>query len=184
MPGLKSNKNSLQYVIGFRQKEYCNEPFYRGTLNLDQKTLALESADFEIDPSKINRESNMFIVRKSRGLRFRPVKAAYHVEYRQTNDRYHLSQVHAEVRFKLRNKKEWFASDYSVNIGLFITSLEPCIHAKFRHDEQLKPGVIISEQGFEYDPEYWGSYDVIEPESSLKEALKRIGIEIEELGDP
>jgi hypothetical protein len=180
---IASYKNSLQYVIGFRQKDFIKKPLYRGSLNLDQKSLALQSADFEIDPSFINQESNMFIVRKSRGLRLRPVKAAYHVEYRQTNDKYYLSQVHAEVRFKLRNKKEWIASDYTINIGLFITSIEPGIRVKFGQNEQLRPGIIISEVGFEYDPEYWGSYDIVEPESSLKEALKRIGIDIEEFGD-
>lgn len=167
-------KNKLVYVISFVQKENINETLFRGELYIDRESLAIIAADFNYDPMRIARESEMFVTRKSRNLKIRPLSAEYHVEYNQTGDSYHLSQAQGEVRFNVRKRREWIASKYRINLEMAVTNIEPGKTPRIRVGEQIKPATIMSDQVFEYDQEFWGDYTTIAPEVSLTEALRRI----------
>lgn len=169
-----SFKDNLVYVITFRPKEHIDETLFRGNLYIDRETLAIIAADFEYDPVRLGRESQMFVSKKSRGVKIRPVSAKYHVEYTQSDQAYHLSQVQGEVGFKVRKRRQWIASKYEISLEMAITHTDPGNPPEIRYSEQLKPSTILSEQKFEYDPEFWGDYTTITPEASLTEALQRI----------
>ncbi len=171
----------LVYEIHFRQKDHISETLYTGNIYLDQSTLAIVAADFELDPVRIGKEQDMFVLKKSRNLHLRPVTAAYHIEYSEANGKYHFGQARAEVKFRLRKKREWISSQYSTLIELAITSVEPGKTNQFKASEALKPRTILSDEVFEYDPEFWGDYNTIVPEASLQDALKLIGKQLQEL---
>ena len=38
----------LHYVVGFRQNEYVDDPFYKGKLYIDMDKLAISEAEFEV----------------------------------------------------------------------------------------------------------------------------------------
>jgi hypothetical protein len=46
--------------------------------------------------------------------------------------------------------------------------------------EKLKPNVILTDKtsGFA-DPEFWGEYNIIEPEKSIENAIKKINRKLE-----
>lgn len=169
-----SFKDKLVYVISFRQKESIDETLFRGNLYIDRETLAVIAADFEYDPVRLGREERMFVTKKSRGVKIRPVSAGYHVEYKMSGDALHLSQVQGKVVFKVRKRRQWVASKYEISLELAITHTNPGTPPQIRYSEQLKPSTIMSEQQFEYDPDFWGDYTTITPEASLTEALKMI----------
>ncbi len=169
-----SFKDRLVFVIAFNQKENIDETLFRGNLYIDRETLAIIAADFEYDPARLRSEETMFVTKKSRGVKIRPYRAMYHVEYKQSDNRYHLSQVQGEVIFRVRKRRQWIASKYEINLEMVITHTEPGNPPKIRYSEQLKPSTILAEQQFEYDPGFWGNYNTIKPEASLTEALKEI----------
>ncbi len=167
-------KDKLVYVISFRQKETINETLFRGNLYIDRETLTILAADFEYDPSRLSHEERMFVSKKSRGVRIRPVSTGYYVEYGKSEGAYHLSQVQGKVVFKVRKKGQWIASKYEINLEMAITRTDPGNPPRIRFTEQLLPSTIMSEQQFVYDPDFWGDYTTITPEASLTEALKQI----------
>ncbi|MCF8225616.1 MAG: carboxypeptidase-like regulatory domain-containing protein [Bacteroidales bacterium] len=178
---LVSYRDKLVYVISFSQKETVQETLFKGALYMDRESLAIIAADFEYDPTRIGREQDLFVAKKSRNLRIRPVAAKYHVEYAETDDRYGLSQVKGEVVFKVRKRRQWIASKYQINLELAVTDIEPGNPPRIRIGEQVKSSSIMAEETFEYDPEFWGDYNTIAPETSLTEALKRIENSIREI---
>jgi len=169
-----SFRNKLVYVISFVQKENINELLYRGELYIDRESLAIIAADFKYDPMRISRESDLFVTKKSRSLKIRPLSAEYHVEYKQTGESYHLSQAQGEVRFNVRKRREWIASKYRINLEMAVTNVKPGNPPRIRPGEQIKAASIMSDQVFEYDLDFWGDYTTIAPEASLTETLKRI----------
>jgi hypothetical protein len=169
-----SFKDRLVYVISFEQKPFIDETLFRGDIYIDREDLAILAADFEYDPVRLSREEDMFVEKKSRQVRIRPTSASYHVEYRKSADLYHLSQVQGEVKFKVRKKRQWIASRYQINLEMAVTKVNPGNPPRIRFGEQLKPSTIISDEVFAYDPDFWGSYNTISPETNLKEALKQI----------
>jgi len=169
-----SFEDKLVYVISFRQKENIDETLFRGDLYIDRESLAIIAADFEYDPVRLGREENMFVARKSRRVKIRPLSARYHVEYNDSESGYHLSQVQGEVRFKVRQKRQWIASKYQINLEMAITSLNPGNPPEIKLADQIKASSIISEENFDYDPGFWGDYNTIAPEADLTEALQKI----------
>jgi hypothetical protein len=169
-----SFKDKLVYVITFRPKDHIDETLFRGNIYIDRETLAIIAADFEYDPVRLGREAQMFVSKKSRRVNIRPVSAKYYVEYTQSDSAYHLSQVQGEVGFKVRKRRQWIASKYEISLEMAVTHTDPGSPPEIRYSEQLKPSTILSEQIFEYDPEFWGDYTTITAEASLTEALQRI----------
>ena len=52
----------------------------------------------------------------------------------------------------------------------------------FKSKDRLRPSVIISEKasGFS-DPEFWGEYNIIEPEKPIESAIKKIKKQLKKL---
>ena len=172
-----SYRNQLVYVISFRQKPQVTEALYTGDIYIDMDNLSILAADFQLDPRYIGQETGAFVIRKSPRLKIKPLSAGYHVEYRKSEGRYHLSQVRGEVRFRMRKKKKWIASTYSLGIEMAVTNVDVGSKEKFRNSGTINTGVILSDQDFTPDPVFWGDYNVIEPEASLTEVLKKMGKE-------
>ncbi len=170
-----SYKNKLAYKIGFRQKPHLKEALYNGYIYIDMENLAILAADFQLEPHFIGGESNTFVIRKSPGLKIRPLSAVYHVDYRPDEGTYYLSQVRGEVRFRMRKRKKWFTSVYSLRIELAVTDLRKEEVPRFRSHGSFNTGAIFSDLEFTYDPAFWGDYNTIEPEASLNEVLRKMG---------
>ncbi len=176
-------EDKLVYVIRFAPKEGIDETLFQGKLYLDQETLTIIAADFEYDPMRIGREQDMFVSRKDRGVKVKPLGASYHVEYKHSKDGYHLNQVHGEVSFKLRKKRQWIASKYTIKLEMAVTHVDPGNPPHIKLNEKLKPHVVLSDQEFLYDQDFWGDYNTIAPETSLKEALLRIEKSMQEISE-
>ncbi len=176
-----SYEDNLVYVIRFSPKEGIDETLFRGKIYLDRESLAIIAADFEYDPVRIGREQNMFVSKKSKNINVRPLGANYHVEYKNSSHGYRLNQVHGEVGFKVRKKRQWIASKYTIKLAMVITEIDPGNPPQIKLSEKIKPNVIMSDQQYSYDPEFWGEFNTIAPEVSLQEALKRIEKSMQEI---
>jgi CarboxypepD_reg-like domain/Secretin and TonB N terminus short domain len=166
--------DQLVYELNFSPKVGDIESIYRGKLYIEQTNLVLLAADFHIDPLHLKQGQDMFIVKKSRGLKAKTLSAEYHVEYKETDGKYHLSQAHGEVNFHFRKRKEWLGSNYSLTIELAVTDILLNKRTRYKPGEIYRPNEILSDQTFEYDPQFWGDYNIIEPEKSLQEVIERV----------
>ena len=147
---------------------------FRGEIYIERGSLAILAASFEYDPLKLRNEENMFVARKSRKVRIRPVSAKYHVEYSKAGDHYHLSMVQGELRFKVRKKRQWIAARYDVNLDMAVTHVEPGNPPEIKISEQRRNPTILADENFTYDPDFWGTYNTIAMELDLEQALERI----------
>ncbi|MEN8157716.1 MAG: carboxypeptidase-like regulatory domain-containing protein [Bacteroidota bacterium] len=173
----------LVYVISFRQKSHITELMFRGSLYLDHETLAILAADFEFNPAMIHKEPGLFLVSRSPRIHIRPLLAGYHVDYREEEGKFHVSQVRAEVELKVRKKRKWIGSRYRIAIEMAITSVNPGVKLKINHSDRVKANTILSDEPFEFDPWFWGTYNIIEPEATLMESVRRIEHNLQEITD-
>lgn len=176
-------RDKLVYVINFRQKSQIKSALYEGNIYIDQESLAIVAADFELNPLYINKESNNFLVKKSRNIKTRLVSANYRVEYRKTDGLYHINLVHGDVSFRFRKKRNWFSSTYKIVIELAITDVDTRDAMNIRKTEQLKPQSILSDELDPADSQFWNEYNIILPEEELNEAVKRMGLNWRKIGD-
>ena len=83
------------------------------------------------------------------------------------------------MTFKVNYKRKLFNNVYTLNCELAITDWEIADDDKLV-GEKLKPNVVLIDKasGFS-DPEFWGEYNIIEPEKSIENAIEKINKQLE-----
>ncbi len=164
------------YVVNFKQKRYVNDPLYYGKLYIDAQTLALTSAKFQLNLDDKQKASRLFIIRKPRTAKVIPTEAVYQVDYRVKDGKWFFGYSRIQLTFKIKYDKKLFNSIYHTTIEMAITDWKKNVNKEFfKPKERLRSSVILSDKasGFS-DPEFWGEFNVIEPEKSIEIAIRKI----------
>ena len=167
--------DKIIYVIDFKQKEFVDEPLFYGKLYVDVESMAITSANYSINIEDRNKASAMFIKRKPAGANVYPTEASYLVNYRKQDGKWLYSYSRGQITFKINWKKKLFNTLYTSTIEMAVTDWERVLGKPFKVNERIKHNIILQDQveGF-VDPQFWGDYNVIEPEASIESVIKKI----------
>jgi hypothetical protein len=165
----------LHYVISFNQKEYVDDPFYKGRLYIEMERLAISEAEFELNVENKDQAARLFIQRKPMGMSIIPERAAYRAKYTIEDDRWYFTYARAEVKFKVNWKKKFFNTTYSTMSELAITDRTYEGIEKFAGRERFKSNDILNEKVYIFfDQGFWEGYNVIEPDQSIESAIRKL----------
>jgi hypothetical protein len=163
------------YVIMFRQKPSVDEPLFMGNLYIETDTYALTEAEFGYNLADKAAVSSLFIKKKPLGMEVTPEIATYRVKYREQDGKWYLAYSRAEVKFKVNWKKKLFNTYYTTMSEMAITDRTNEEVIKFTGKEKLRYSDVFSEQVEAFtDREFWGDYNVIEPDQSIESAIRRL----------
>jgi len=170
------------YVVKFKQLPNVVSPFYYGKLYIDSETFALTSAVYSLNVENRKQASELFLRKKPRKVIVYPTKATYRVDYKTTNGKWYYTYSNIQLVFKVKWKNKLFSSNYTLNIEMAITDWKKNITGKNKPKNSLKPTVILSDEasGFS-DSEFWGKYNIIEPEKSIESAIKKIAKQLKRI---
>lgn len=166
----------LIYVVNFEQHNSIPEPLYKGKLYIDVENKILTSAIFSLNITDKNLASRMFVRRKPRNAKVWPTEVAYRVDYREKNGKWYYGYSNVLLEFKVNWDKRLFNSIYSMTCEMAVTDWEKNLASEFpKSKERMRSSIILAEaaNGFS-DPDFWGEYNIIEPEKSIESAIKKI----------
>jgi hypothetical protein len=104
-----------------------------------------------------------------------PEIATYRTQYREQDGKWYFAYSRAEVKFKVNWKKKLFNTFYTTMSEMAITDRTNEEVIKFAGKEKLRYNDVFSEQVSAFtDPEFWGDYNVIEPDQSIESAIRRL----------
>jgi hypothetical protein len=167
--------NKPHYVIMFRQKPMVDMPLFMGNLYIATDTYALTEAEFGFNLEDKDAVSSIFIKKKPLGMEVTPEIATYRVKYREQDNKWYLAYSRAEVKFKVDWKKRLFNTYYTTMSEIAITDRTNEEVVKFAGKEKIRYNDVFSEQVEAFtDPEFWGEYNVIEPDQSIESAIRRL----------
>ncbi|RLD30050.1 MAG: carboxypeptidase-like regulatory domain-containing protein [Bacteroidetes bacterium] len=170
------------YVVKFKQLPNVFSPFYYGKLFIDSETFALTSAVYNLNVENRKQASALFLRKKPRKVTVYPTEATYRVDYKTTNGKWYYGYSNIQLAFKVKWKNKLFSSNYTLSIEMAITDWEKNTTGKKKPKNSLKPTVILSDEasGFS-DPEFWGKYNIIEPEKSIESAIRKIAKQLKRI---
>ena len=170
----------LIYVLGFKQRVHISEPLYFGKLYIDTESLAITSATFNLNVENKMLTSDMFIKKKPVGAKVYPTLAAYHIDYREKDGKWYYSYSRGQITFKVDWNRRLFNTIYESTIEMAVTNWEKTDDKPVKMAERMKPSVVMTDEisGFA-DHEFWGEYNVIEPEKPIESAIKKIQKKLE-----
>jgi hypothetical protein len=164
-------------IISFKQKSTLEDPdpLYSGKLFIDSKSLAIISATFKLNVENRIKAGLIFTRKKPKGLDIYPTEVNYQVDYRQQNNKWIFSYSRGDITFKLNWDKWIFNTSYNTTFELVNTNWENLDSQAQINTQKLSPYVIMSDRiSNSADINFWGEYNIIEPEKSIESAIKKI----------
>jgi hypothetical protein len=164
-------------IISFKQKSTLEDPdpLYSGKLFIDSKGLAIISATFKLNVENRIKAGLIFTRKKPKGLVLYPTEVNYQVDYRQQNNKWVFSYSRGDLTFKLNWDKWIFNTSYNTTFELVNTNWNNQDSQAQINTQKLSPYVIMSDRiTNSADINFWGEYNIIEPEKSIESAIKKI----------
>ncbi len=165
------------YIISFKQKSSLEDPdpLYSGKLFIDTKSLAIISATFQLNVENRIKAGLIFTRKKPTELVIYPTEVSYQVDYREQNNKWIFSNSRGDITFKLNWDKWIFNTSYNTTFELVNTNWENQDSKAQINTQKLSPYVIMSDRiPNSADVNFWGEYNIIEPEKSIESAIIKI----------
>jgi hypothetical protein len=163
------------YVIEFKQKPTVDIPLFMGDLYINMDTYAITEAEFGFNLSDKAAATSIFIRKKPLGMEVTPEIATYRVKYREQDGKMYFEYSRAEVKFKVNWKRKLFNTFYTTMGEIAVTDRTNQEVVKFAGKEKLKFSDVFSDKVTAFaDPDFWGEYNIIEPDQSIESAIRKL----------
>lgn len=168
--------DKLIFIVDFRQKNGIVEPLYKGKLYIDAENKILTSAIYSLNITDRDLAAQLFVRKKPKNARVWPTEVAYRVDYREKNGRWYYGYSNVLLEFKVNWDKKLFNSVYSMVCEMAVTDWEKNLTSKLpKPKERMKSSIIMNDEAIGFaDPDFWGEYNIIEPEKSIESAIRKI----------
>jgi len=163
------------YVIDFLQKPSVDMPLFMGSLYIEMDSYAITEVEFGFNLSDKDAASSIFIRKKPLGMEVIPELATYRTKYREQDGKWYFAYSRAEVKFKVDWKKKLFNTYYTTMSEIAVTDRTTEEVIKFANKEKIRVDDIFMEEVEAFaDTEFWGEYNVIEPDQSIEAAIRKL----------
>lgn len=160
------------YVLEFKPIDDFNENGFAGEMFVHRETFAIVHVSFRYTKTGLKNAENEMIKKKPKGVKAKPTFTNYEANYQQYNGKWHLANVKASVKFKVRSRNDRINSEYYSVSDLLITDIHDTELKKFDRDESFSQRDIFVEMIDNYDPGFWENYNIIRPDEDLQNAFK------------
>lgn len=163
------------YVIEFMQKPSVDIPLFMGYLYIEVDSYALTEAEFGFNMADKEAVRAIFIRKKPLGMEVTPEVATYRAKFREQDGKWYFTYSRAEVRFKVNWKRKLFNTFYTTMSEIAITDRTSEEVINFASREKIRYTDIFSDKVSDFaDPDFWGDYNVIEPDQTIESAIRRL----------
>lgn len=175
--------NKLIFVINFEQYNGITSQLYKGKLYIDAHNKTLTSAIYSLNITNKHEAARLFIRKKPSKAKVWPTEVAYRVDYREKDNKWHYGYSNVLLEFKVDWDDRFFNSVYSMSCEMAVTDWKRNSNNLIpKGKDKLKPSVILSDEAIGFsDPNFWGEYNIIEPNKSIESAIKKINRQLKKI---
>ena len=165
-----------QYVVSLTPRTEAPYALFYGKLYIDQESLAFTRAELSLDMSDRRKATEMMLIRKPLGVRFKPRELSLLLDYRPGTDGVmRLSYIRTMFRFNCDWKRRLFATSFTACCEMAVTSSTDCDVHPIRGRESFdQRDAFFDKVDYFRDPTFWQDYNIIEPTESLDRAIHRL----------
>ncbi len=166
----------LLYVVDFKQKSSVTEPLYVGKLYIDATKKVLTSAIYKMNITDREEAARLFVRKKPAQASVWPTEVAYRVDYREKDGRWYYGYSNVLLEFKINWDRKLFNSVYSLSCEMAVTDWEKNVEGALpKSKDRIRSSIILNDEAIGFaDPDFWGEFNIIEPEKSIESAIKKI----------
>ncbi len=171
-------------IVDFKPNPNVITPLYEGELFISTDDLALQRATFSLDLTNSTEVNKMFVKKKPNDVRVSAREISYIIDYREKDGIWYYGYSKANLSFEVKKPKKLFKSIYTLSCEMAVTDWRVLSNEELIKGRVIKPSIIMANEriGFK-DPDFWGEFNVIEPEKSIETAIKKIQRKLEKDDD-
>ncbi len=175
----------LIYLVHFEPIASSTETLFKGTLYIDVNQKILTSAVFSMDLKDPRSAARLFVKRKPKNANVWPTEVSYRVDYREKNNQWYYGYSNLLLSFKIDWDDKLFNSVYSLNCEMAVTDWENTARSELpKRRDLLRKSIILTDEAIGFaDPDFWGDYNIIEPEKSIENAIRKIRRQLSKASD-
>jgi len=167
--------NRPQQIVVFDQRRGIPYPLFRGRIYVDMQSKAISQIEFNMNVEGNARATDLFVQRRPPGMRIEITEAAYLIQYTEHNGLWYYEYSRATLAFRVRWQRRLFSSSYIIQSEMAITDRTDEGVSRFSRSERLRPNAVIAERAVDFeDEDFWGAYNIIQPEQSLENAIRQL----------
>ena len=162
-------------ILYFKEIPDEEHILFDGRLYIDSQSYAIVRTEYWLNvKGREERAAARFVIKKPADFRFRAEKAYYVLNFKQADGSWHFDYSRLELVINARRKRTLFAHSYTIVSEMAVTDRKDELF-KITNQDKVKFNEILSDRVNDFsDPDFWGSYNVIEPDQSIEMAIRRI----------
>lgn len=171
------------YVVTFTQIDGSEEILYSGRLYIESGSLAIGRIELSLNvKGREEKAAGIMVVKRPPDTRFYVTKADYAVNYKRFGDTWHYDYSLMRINLSSRKGKSFFRNNYVITGEMAVTAHNEA-PARIGADERIRFKDFLSEKVGDFrDDDFWGDYNVIEPDKSIDAVIRRIIRRLERRG--
>jgi hypothetical protein len=162
------------YILEFKPVAGLDFHGFVGELYVHRETFAIVFARYGFDRDGLKRATPILVKRTPPGVKARPSYVEYQVSYQKYQGKWQLATARADIKFKIRSRRDKINSEFHSISDLLITDIQPTELRRFSRDESLSQRDIFVEMIDNYDPRFWENYNIIKPDEDLRNAVQNL----------
>lgn len=176
--GIININNKPHYRIAFEPISGITDILFRGNLYIDIESLAIIRAEFSMNVENRKEAVNIFIRKKPAKMKVDVVEASYVVDFIESDGKWYFNYSSTNISFDVRWTNRLFGifkTRYTIGSEMAITDRYNTGVNKFPRKERIRSSDVIAEKVEHFtDPQFWGDYNVIEPEIEINKAINKL----------
>ena len=164
-----------QYVIHMEPESDMPYALYHGKIYIDCERHAFTRIELNLDMRDKEKATRTMLVKKPLGVKFRPRELSSVVDYRYDDGVTRISYLKNTFRFNCDWKKRLFATSFTATCEMVVTdSNSSDIHPIGSNSSFDSRDSYYDKVEYFLDPDYWSTYNIIEPSESLDKAIQKL----------
>ncbi|MBP5635532.1 MAG: carboxypeptidase-like regulatory domain-containing protein [Bacteroidales bacterium] len=175
LDGIETLDGKTCYVVGFRPKEGAQPFLFIGKMFIETESFAIARMEFSMDlKGREEAAAGEFIIRRPADRRFTVEHADYSVNFKEYDGLWYFEYSRVDINFTARKRRSLFRTSYTVTGEMAVTDHKKG-EFKVESDERVRMRDILSNRVAAFtDEDFWEGYNVIEPDQSIDQAIRRI----------
>ena len=162
-------------VVDFYQDPSVKYALYRGRIFIDPDSYAIARFEFDLNVQDFPEVVYEYVRKIPKNTRMDIVGATFIMNYKEGDDGlWHFDYSRTEISFSARKRYSPFKTTYSITSELAVTDRYPG-RLSIESESLMKFGDIMTTKLENFtDPDFWGSYNIIEPDRDIDVIIRRI----------
>lgn len=161
------------FVLEFKPTAGNTDMSFIGEIYVHCESFAIVHVNFCFSKTGLKHAETVMIKKKPKGVKAKLADTDYSANYQFYNGKWHLLNLKASVKFRVKSRFDKINSEYHSVSDLLITDIQNTTLKKFERNETFTQRDIFVEMIDDYDQLFWENYNIIKPDEDLQNAFKK-----------